>query len=381
MTVITSIRDLRDLARRKIPKAIFDYADGGAYEEITLRANRADLAALKLRQRVMIDVSARNLATKIIGEDAAIPLALGPTGLCGLVHGDGEIHAARAAQAFGVPFCLSTMSICSIEDLRAAVGKPFWFQLYVMKDRGFSKALIERAIAANCTALMLTLDLQIQGHRQRDTKNGLTVPPRLTLRNALDIATKPAWAMKVLFGKRRSFGNLEGRLPEAGSLTTLAQWIGSQFDPSLTWKDLEWIRSIWPGKLILKGILDVEDARIAAAAAPDAIVVSNHAGRQLDGAPSTISVLPSIVEAVGDKVEVIFDGGVQTGQDVLKALALGARSCLIGKAYLYALGALGGPGVSLALDIIRKELDVSLALTGNTDVRYVNSSVLHRGAA
>jgi L-lactate dehydrogenase (cytochrome) len=380
MTVITSIRDLRELAQRRIPRAIFDYADGGAYEEITLRANRADLAALQLRQRVMIDVSKRNLATRIIGQDAAIPVALGPTGLCGLVHGDGEIHAARAAQAFGVPFCLSTMSICAIEDVRAAVKDPFWFQLYVMKDRGFTKALIERAVAAQCSALMLTVDLQIQGHRRRDTKNGLTVPPRLTLRNALDIATTPAWALKVLFGKRRSFGNLEGRLPEAGSLTTLAQWIGSQFDPSLTWKDLEWVRGIWPGKLILKGILDVEDAKIAAGFAPDAIVVSNHAGRQLDGAPSTISVLPPIVEAVGGKAEVIFDGGVQSGQDVLKALALGARSCLIGKAYLYALGALGGPGVSLALDILRKELDVSLALTGTTDVQYVRSSVLHRGA-
>jgi L-lactate dehydrogenase (cytochrome) len=380
MEPITTIQDLRLLAKRRIPRAIFEYADRGSYDERTIAANRADLAALKLRQRVMIDVSQRSLATTMVGEPVTMPLAIAPTGLTGLYHRDGEICGARAAQAAGIPFCLSTMSICSIEDVAAAVSKPFWFQLYVMRDRGFAQSLVERAIAAKCSALVLTLDLQIQGQRHRDIKNGLSIPPRLTLANALDIATKPAWAMGVLFGKRRTFGNLAGRAPGSDSLTTLSQWIAGQFDPSLSWRDVEWIRNMWPGKLILKGVLDVEDAKIASGTGADAIVVSNHGGRQLDGAVSSISALPGIVQAVGDRTEILFDGGVQSGQDVLKALALGARACLMGKSFLYALGAMGEAGVTKAIDIIRGELDVSMALTGVTDVKSVDRNVLAQGA-
>jgi L-lactate dehydrogenase (cytochrome) len=377
MAVATNIEDLRIRARRRIPRAIFDYADRGSYDEATYRANREDLAALKLRQRVMIDVDHRSTATTMLGEPVTMPVAIAPTGLTGLFHADGEILGARAAQAFGIPFTLSTMSICSIEDVAGAVDKPFWFQLYVMRDRGFSKSLVERAIAAKCSALVLTLDLQIQGQRHQDIKNGLAVPPKLTLGNMLDVATKPLWALKVLRGKRKSFGNLADRVPGGDSLTTLSQWIAGQFDPSLSWKDVEWIRSIWPGKLILKGVLDVEDARIAAGAGADAMVVSNHGGRQLDGAPSSISVLPSIVEAVGDRTEIMFDGGVRSGQDVLKAMALGAKSCMIGKAWLYGLAAGGQAGVTEALEIIRKELDVSMALTGTRDIREVTPEVIH----
>jgi L-lactate dehydrogenase (cytochrome) len=376
MTVITNIQDLRAIAKRRVPRAIFDYADRGSYDEATIRANRADLAAIPLRQRVMIDVSERSLATTMLGEPVTLPLAIAPTGLTGLFHGDGEIHGCRAAQAAGIPFALSTMSICSIEDVAGAAEKPFWFQLYVMRDRAFSASLIERAKAAKCSALILTLDLQIQGQRHRDIKNGLAVPPKLTLANALDIATKPSWALKVLMGKRHSFGNLQDRVPGADSLTTLSQWIAGQFDPSLSWKDVEWVRSLWPGKLILKGVLDVEDAKIAATSGADAIVVSNHGGRQLDGARSTISALPKVVEAVGDKTEVLFDSGVQSGQDILKALAHGAKGCLMGKAFLYGLAAGGQAGVTKAIEIMAKELDVSMALTGTKDVRAVDKSVL-----
>ncbi len=380
MPTITNIQDLRALAKRRIPRAIFDYADRGSYDEVTLRANRADLAAIGLRQRVMIDVDKRSVATKILGQDVTMPLAIAPTGLTGLFHGNGEIHGARAAEAFGIPFCLSTMSICSIEDVRAAVTKPFWFQLYVMRDRGFSKSLIERAIAAQCSALVLTLDLQIQGQRHRDLKNGLAVPPRLTLANALDIATKPSWAAKVLFGKRRSFGNLDGHVKGAGNLKTLSEWTASQFDASLSWKDVEWVRSIWPGKLILKGVLDEDDAKIAASTGADAIVVSNHGGRQLDGAQSSISALPGIVQSIGHQTEILFDGGVQSGQDILKAVALGARGCLMGKAFLYGLAAMGEAGVTKTLEIMRKELDISMALTGTGDITKVDrSSLVIRG--
>ncbi|MBC9177553.1 alpha-hydroxy acid oxidase [Pseudoroseomonas ludipueritiae] len=377
MPPITHIEDLRRIARRRIPRAIFDYADRGSYDEASLRANREDLAALKLRQRVMIDVSERTTATTMLGEPVTMPVGIAPTGLTGLFHADGEILGCRAAHAFGVPFTLSTMSICSIEDVAGAVDKPFWFQLYVMRDRGFSRSLVERAIAARCSALVLTLDLQIQGQRHNDIKNGLAVPPKLTLRNMLDVATKPAWAMKVLQGKRKSFGNLADAPGAKEGLNTLSHWIAGQFDPSLSWKDVEWIRSIWPGKLILKGVLDVDDARIAASMGADAMVVSNHGGRQLDGAPSSISVLPSIVEAVGDKTEIMMDGGVRSGQDVLKALALGAKSCLIGKAWLYGLAAGGQQGVTQALEVIRKELDISMALTGTRDVRKVTPEVLY----
>ncbi|MBN9530125.1 MAG: alpha-hydroxy-acid oxidizing protein [Alphaproteobacteria bacterium] len=378
MTVVTNVQDLRALARQRVPRAIFDYADRGSYDEVTLRANRAGLAAIGLRQRVMVDVSTRSTATTLAGQAATMPVAIAPTGLTGLFHRNGEIHGARAAEAFGIPFCLSTMSICSIEDVRAATTKPFWFQLYVMRDRGFARSLIERAAAAQCSALVLTLDLQIQGQRHQDLKNGLAVPPRLTLANALDIMRKPGWATGVLFGKRRTFGNLAGQIKGSDNLATLSQWIASQFDPSLNWQDIEWVRKMWPGKLILKGVLDVEDARAAAASGADAIVVSNHGGRQLDGAMASIAALPAIAEAVGGRTEILFDGGVQSGQDVLKALALGARGCLIGKAFLYGLAAQGEAGVTRTLDIIRRELDVSMALTGIRDVAGVTPAVLHR---
>ena len=380
MTVITSIADLRELARRRVPRAMFDYADRGSYDEITIRRNRADLEAIAFRQRVAIDVSAQSLATTIAGEPATIPVAIAPTGLTGLFYPDGEIVGARAAQAFGIPFCLSTLSICSIEDVRAAVSKPFWFQLYLMRDRDFNQHLIARAQAAQCSAIVLTLDLQVQGVRRQDLKNGLAIPPRLTARNAFEIAMRPSWAFGVLFGKRRSFGNLEGRMPGATGLVTLSQWIATQFDPRVSWKDVEWVRSQWSGKLILKGVLDAEDARLACESGADAIVVSNHGGRQLDGAPSTISALPAVVEATDGRCEVLLDGGVQCGQDVLRALALGAKACLIGKSFLYALAAMGGEGVTTALDLIRKELAVSLALTGCNNVQAVDRSILFDSA-
>lgn len=376
---ITNIADLREKARSRLPRAIFDYADRGSYDEITLRANRVDLAALRFRQRVMVDVSTRVLETTILGESVALPVGIAPTGLAGLFHIDGEIHGARAAQAFGIPFCLSTMSICSIEDVRAAVDKPFWFQLYVMRDRAFSRSLIERAIAAQCSALVLTVDLQVQGQRHRDIKNGLRVPPRLTAGNLFDLVTKPAWVLSMLRSKRRTFGNLAGQIKGANNLDTLSRWISEQFDPSLSWKDIEWVRTMWPNKLIVKGIMDADDARNAVAAGADAIVVSNHGGRQLDGAPSSISILPEIVRAVSERAEIMFDGGVQSGQDVLKALALGARACLIGKSFLYALAAGGEQGVLVALQILSRELATSMALVGATDVRKVTSSILWAG--
>lgn len=373
---ITSIADLRELARRRVPRAIFDYADRGSYDELTLRRNRADLDALTFRQRVAVDVSNRSLTTTFVGEPATMPVAIAPTGLTGFYYKNGEILGARAAHAFGIPFCLSTMSICSIEDVSTSVRKPIWFQLYLMRDRGFNEELIARAAAARCSALVLTLDLQVQGLRRQEIKRGLTIPPRLTLRNAIDIATKPRWACGVLFGKRRTFGNLATRMSGTDGLVTLAQWIATQFDPSVSWKDVEWVRNAWPGKLILKGILDPEDARRASEIGAEAIVVSNHGGRQLDGAPSTISVLPEIAAAVGNSCEVLMDGGIQSGQDVLKALALGARGCLIGKAFLYGLAAMGELGVASALDIISNELRVSLALVGKTSVLNVDSTVL-----
>ena len=307
-----------------------------------------------------------------------MPVALAPVGLTGLNWADGEILACRAAHRFGVPYTLSTMSICSIEDVAAAVGKPFWFQLYVMRDRGFAASLIERARAARCSALALTLDLQVQGQRHMDLKNGLTVPPRLTFDTVLDVLSKPAWTLSVLRGRRKSFGNLEGRIPDANSLTTLGQWIAGQFDPTLSWKDVEWVKKLWGGKLILKGILDAEDAKLAAASGADALVVSNHGGRQLDGTVSSIRALPEIVDAVGGRIEVLFDGGVTSGQDVLRALALGARGALIGKAFAYGLGAMGEEGVTLALEIIRKELDVTMALCGLKDVKAASAAILRQ---
>src|SRR6185295_13407788 len=333
MPVVTCIEDLRELSRRRVARAIFDYVDRGSYSEATLRANRADLESLALRQRVGIDVDRRSLRTTMLGREVRMPVGLAPVGFIGLNWADGEILAARAAERFGVPYTLSTMSICSIEDVAGGVTQPFWFQLYVMRDRGFAASLIERAKAAKCSALVLTLDLQIQGQRHQDLKNGLAVPPKLTLGTALNILGKPAWAFNVLRGKRKSFGNLEGRIPDARSLTTLSQWIAGQFDPTLSWKDVEWVKSLWGGKLVLKGILDAEDAKLAVQAGADAIVVSNHGGRQLDGAVSSIRALPEIVEVTKNhSVEVWLDGGIRSGQDVLRALALGADATMIGRA-------------------------------------------------
>jgi L-lactate dehydrogenase (cytochrome) len=374
--MILNIEDMRELAKRRIPRAIFDYADGGSYDERTIRRNAADLDAMTFRQRVMVDVSKISLATTFLGSPVSMPLGIGPTGLAGLFHADGEILGARAAAACGIPFCLSTMSICSIEDVRAATQKPFWFQQYLMKDRGFNQELIDRAAAAQCSALMLTLDLQVIGERRRDPRNGLTIPPRLTLRNAWDVATRPAWALSVLFGKRRTFGNLVGRIGGSSGINTLAEWIATQFDASANWRDVEWVRSRWPGKLILKGVLDAEDARLGVAAGADAIVVSNHGGRQLDGASSSISVLSEIVDAVAGRCEVMFDGGVRSGQDIAKALALGARGALIGKAFLYALSAAGEAGVTKAIEIMRNELRVTLALTGTSTIDAVGPHIL-----
>src|SRR3982075_1984469 len=376
MRTMTCIEDLRRVARRKVPRAFFDYAEAGSYSQETLRANRDDLEHIKLRQRVLVDVSQRNLATTILGERVSLPLALAPIGLCGMQHGDGEILACRAAQAVGIPFTLSTMSICSIEDVAQAVDKPFWFQLYVMKDRGFIRALIERAAAAKCSALVLTLDLQVLGQRHCDIRNGMTVPPEWTLSKFVDFATKPAWVAGVLRGKRRTFGNLVGHLKGTDDITALGTWISTQFDTTLNWKDVEWIRSIWPGKLILKGILDVEDADAAHKTGAQALVVSNHGGRQLDGAPSSIEVLPEIVDAVGSQMEILFDGGIRSGQDVMRALALGAKSCMIGRAYVHGLGAGGEAGVAKAIDIIRNELSVTMGLTGVNTIAEIDDRVL-----
>jgi L-lactate dehydrogenase (cytochrome) len=376
LRALTCIEDLRQVARRRVPKMFFDYADRGSYAEETLRRNREDLERIKLRQRVLVDVSRRSLATTIVGEPVALPIALAPIGLCGMQWGDGEILACRAAQAAGIPFCLSTMSICAIEDVAAAVAQPFWFQLYVMKDRGFARALVERAIAAKCSALVLTVDLQVLGQRHCDIRNGMTVPPEAKLRNVIDIATKPGWALSVLRGKRKTFGNLAGHVRGMENVNSLAQWIAGQFDPALSWKDVDWIRSLWPGKLVIKGVLDVEDAKLAARTGATALVVSNHGGRQLDGAASSISALPRIVDAVGAQIEIMFDGGIRSGQDVLRALALGARSCMLGRAYLYGLGAGGEAGVARAIEIIRNELDVTMALTGTSSVAQISRHLI-----
>ncbi len=376
MRHVTCIEDLRQLHKRNVPKAFFDYADRGSYSEQTLRANHDDLQQIKLRQRILVDVSKRNLSTPILGEPSTMPLILAPVGLLGMQHGDGEILACRAAQAAGIPFTQSTMSICSIEDIAASVDKPFWFQLYVMKDRGFIKSLVERAIAAKCSALVLTVDLQVIGQRHQDIKNGMTVPPEWTLSKLFDFASKPAWVAGVMRGKRRTFGNIAGHVKNADDLNRLAEWTASQFDTSLSWKDLDWIRSIWPGKLVLKGILDVEDAEEACKVGAQAIVVSNHGGRQLDGAPSSIEVLPEIVDSVGSKTEILFDGGIRSGQDVMRALALGAKSCMIGRAYAYGLGAGGQAGVAKAIDLIAKELATTMGLCGVNTIAEIDDHVI-----
>ena len=376
MSVITCVEDLRLLARKRVPRMFYDYADSGSWTEGTYRANEQDFQRILLRQRVAVDIERRSVRSRMLGEEVAMPVALAPTGLTGMQHADGEILAARAAEAFGVPFTLSTMSICSIEDIAAHTRAPFWFQLYVMRDRGFIERLIERAKAARCSALMLTLDLQILGQRHKDLKNGLSAPPKPTLRNLLNLATKPRWVLGMARTPRRSFGNIVGHATGVTDLSSLSSWTSQQFDPSLSWKDVEWIKRQWGGKLIVKGVLDAEDARLAADSGADALIVSNHGGRQLDGAPSSIAALPAIVDAVGPRLEVWLDGGIRSGQDVFKALALGARGTLIGRAFLYGLGAMGEAGVTRCLELIRNELDLTMAFCGLDDVSRIDRSVL-----
>jgi len=376
MAVITCVEDLRQLAARRVPRMFYDYADAGSWTESTYRANESDFQRIKFRQRVAVNIEARSVATTMAGIDAAMPVALAPTGLTGMQHADGEILAARAAEKFGVPFTLSTMSICSIEDVAANTSKPFWFQLYVMRDRDFIERLIDRAKAARCSALMLTLDLQILGQRHKDLKNGLTAPPKLTLATVLDLMMKPRWCLGMLGTRRRTFGNIVGHAKGVEDMSSLSIWTAQQFDPRLNWGDVEWVKKRWGGKLILKGIMDAEDARLAADSGADALIVSNHGGRQLDGAPSSIHALPGVVDAVGSRIEVWMDGGIRTGQDVLRAVALGARATLIGRAFLYGLGAMGEAGVTRCLEIIRNELELSMAFCGHTDIRYVDRGIL-----
>ena len=377
--VITNIEDLRKLAQRRVPRMFYDYADSGSWTEGTYRANESDFQKIKLRQRVAVNMEGRSTATKMVGVDVAMPVAIAPTGLTGMQHADGEILAAKAAEAFGIPFTLSTMSICSIEDIRANTTAPFWFQLYVMRDRDFIERLIDRAKAANCGALVLTLDLQIIGQRHKDLKNGLSAPPKLTIPNIVNMMTKPRWCLGMLGTSRRQFGNIVGHVKGVTDMANLSAWTNQQFDPRLNWGDVEWIKKRWGGKLILKGIQDVEDAKLAVASGADALIVSNHGGRQLDGAQSSIEALPAIVEAVGSQIEVHMDGGIRSGQDVLKAVALGAKGTYIGRAFLYGLGAMGGEGVSKVLQIIHKELDLTMAFCGHTKIGTVDRSILLPG--
>lgn len=377
MPAITCIEDLRLLAKKRVPKAFYDYADSGSYTEGTYRANSDDFKKLRIRQRVAVNIDNRSTAASLIGQDVTMPVAISPTGLAGMQYANGEILAARAAEKFGIPYTLSTMSICSIEDVAAHTTKPFWFQLYVMRDRGFIRDLIARAKAAKCSALVLTLDLQILGQRHKDIKNGMTVPLTPSLSALLDLARKPGWALRALAG-RKTFGNIAGHVKDVDNLSSLTQWTGKQFDPTLCWDDVAWIKEQWGGKLILKGILDPEDAKIAMQTGADAMIVSNHGGRQLDGALSSIEALPGIVDVVGDKMDVYMDGGIRSGQDVLKALALGAKAAMIGRAHLYGLGAMGEAGVTKVLEIIQKELDVSMALAGVRQISDLNRDLIIR---
>jgi len=381
MKNVACIDDLRTIAKAKVPRAFFDYADSGSYSEQTLRANRSDLEAIKLRQRVLVDVSARDLTTTVLGQKLSAPLILAPIGLLGMQHGDGEILSARAANAAGIPYTLSTMSVGSIEHVAEATHKPFWFQLYVIRDRGFSKALMDRAVAAKVNTLVLTVDLQVLGQRHKDVKNGLTVPPEFRVKNVIDIATKPAWAWSVLNAKSWTFGNISGHVPGMENVNSLSKWTQDQFDPALNWKDVEWIKDYWPGKLVIKGILDIDDARTAVKMGADAIVVSNHGGRQLDGASSSISMLPRLADAIGDDSEILFDGGIRTGADIVRALALGARACLIGRSYVWGLGAGGQAGVAKAIDILKNELSVTMALTGVGRIADIDGRVVEGGVA
>ena len=376
MPVITNIEDLRMLAEKRVPRMFYDYADSGSWTESTYRANQADFEPILLRQRVAIDISTRSTRTRMAGTEVAMPVAIAPTGLTGMYRADGEILAARACEKFGVPYTLSTMSICSIEDVAAATSAPFWFQLYVMRDRDFIGRLIDRARAARCGALMVTLDVAILGQRHKDIRNGLSAPPRPTLANLLDLVTRPRWCLGMLGTRRRGFGNVLGHVKGVTDMGSLSAWTSQQFDPSLTWADVDWIKARWGGPLILKGIMDAEDARLALEHGADALVVSNHGGRQLDGAPSAISALPAIVDVVGSRAEVWMDGGIRSGQDVLKAVALGARGTLIGRPYLYGLGALGEAGVTRCLEIIQRELELTMAFCGRTDIRHVDRGIL-----
>lgn len=374
---ITCIEELRQLARKRVPKMFYDYVDAGSWTESSYRANEADLRRIEFRQRVAVDISQRSTASSMVGQSVAMPMAIAPTGLTGMVHADGEIHAARAAKKFGIPFTLSTMSICSLETVAQATQQhPFWFQLYVMRDRQFVANLIERAKAANCSALVVTMDLQVFGQRHKDIKNGLSTPPKMTLRNMLNIASKPRWCRLMLATKNRNFGNIIGHASGVDSIDAMMEWTQQQFDPCLSWQDVEWIKQRWGGKLIVKGIMDAEDARLAVEAGADAVIVSNHGGRQLDGVSSSISMLPEIVAAVNKQAEVHFDGGIRSGQDVLKAVALGAQGTYIGRSMLYGLGALGEEGVTTALNIIRNEFDLSMAFCGKTAVKSIGPDIL-----
>ncbi|OKL43940.1 alpha-hydroxy acid oxidase [Pseudovibrio exalbescens] len=377
MSPILEINDLKNRARRRVPKMFFDYADSGSWTEGTYKANENDFSKIKLRQRIAVDMTNRSLKSTMVGQDVAMPVALAPTGLTGMQHADGEILAAQAAEEFGVPFTLSTMSICSLEAVAEKTKKPFWFQLYMMKDRDFIANLIERAKAVGCSALVLTLDLQILGQRHKDLRNGLSAPPKFTPKHIYQMATRPLWCLGMLRTKNHSFGNIVGHAKGVSDLSSLSSWTAEQFDPQLNWNDVEWIRNLWGGPLILKGILDIEDARMAARTGADAIIVSNHGGRQLDGAPSSIEVLPSIADAVGDQIEIHMDGGIRSGQDVLKAKCLGAQGTYIGRPFLYGLGADGKAGVTKALEIIRHELDVTMALCGKRDINSLDASIIY----
>jgi L-lactate dehydrogenase (cytochrome) len=379
MPVITCIEDLRHLAEKRVPRMFYDYADSGSWTETTYRANESDFQAIKLRQRVAVNMEGRSTAVTMVGQAAKMPVAIAPVGLTGMQHADGEIHAARAAEKFGIPFTLSTMSICSIEDIAENTTAPFWFQLYMMRDREAMARMIDRCKAAKCSALVLTLDLQVIGQRHKDLKNGLTAPPRPTLGNLINLATKPRWCLGMLGTKRHTFRNLVGHVKGVSDMRSLSAWTNEQFDPRLSWADIAWVKEKWGGKLILKGIMDVEDAKLAAQAGADAIVVSNHGGRQLDGAPSSIHALPAIVAEVGTQTEVWMDGGIRSGQDVLKAWALGARGTLIGRAMAYGLGAMGEAGVTKALQILHKELDVTMAFCGHTQLQNVTRDILVQG--
>ena len=379
MPVITNIEDLRVLHEKRAPRMFYDYTDSGSWTEGTYRANESDFQKIKFRQRVAVNMENRSIKSTMLGQEVAMPVALAPVGMTGMQHADGEILAAKAAEKFGVPYCLSTMSICSIEDVAANTSKPFWFQLYVMKDKDYVGRLIDRAKAANCSALVLTLDLQILGQRHKDLKNGLSAPPKLTIKNILNMMTKPSWCFDMLMTKRRTFGNIVGHVHGVENMGSLSAWTAGQFDPALSWEDVEWIKKRWGGKLVIKGIMDKEDAILARNSGADALIVSNHGGRQLDGAPSSIQALPEIAQAVGRDMEVWLDGGIRSGQDVIKALALGATGTMIGRSYIYGLGAMGEEGVTKALKIIANELDLTMAFCGLRDVKKVSSDILYPG--